>query len=242
MQHLLHVERQQEELREDGGAGQQAAEVGARERAQPEHPQGQERGGRASLDSDEGADHSDGRSEQADRLTRAPAVLGGTCHRIHEQHQAAGDRGGTRHVEVAVSHVRAALVQEARRKREHERPDRHVDEEDPRPTEGAREGPPSSTPAAPPLPETAPQIPRARFRSCPSANVVVRIESAAGASRAAPSPCKERKAISEPDDQANPASSEEVVKSASPTMNIRRRPSRSAMRPPSNNTPPNRIE
>ena len=102
--------------------------------------------------------------------------------------------------------------------------------------------PPSSTPAAAPLPETAPQMPRARFRSCPSSKVVVKIESAAGESRAAPSPCSERKAISEPDDQANPSSSEKVVKSASPTMNSRRRPSRSAMRPPSSSTPPNRIE
>ena len=48
--------------------------------------------------------------------------------------------------------------------------------------------PPSSTPAAPPLPEAAPQTPSATFRSRPSRNVVVRIESAAGDSSAAPSP------------------------------------------------------
>ena len=36
--------------------------------------------------------------------------------------------------------------------------------------------PPSRTPAAPPLPEAAPQIPRATLRSRPSLNVVVRIE------------------------------------------------------------------
>ena len=51
--------------------------------------------------------------------------------------------------------------------------------------------PPSSTPAAPPLPEAAPQMPSARLRSRPSANVVVRIESAAGESSAAPSPCSD---------------------------------------------------
>ena len=49
--------------------------------------------------------------------------------------------------------------------------------------------PPSSTPAAPPLPETAPQMPSARLRSWPSAKVVVRIDSAAGETSAAPSPC-----------------------------------------------------
>ena len=48
--------------------------------------------------------------------------------------------------------------------------------------------PPSSTPAAPPLPDAAPQTPSAMFRSRPSWNVVVRIESAAGESSAAPSP------------------------------------------------------
>ena len=48
--------------------------------------------------------------------------------------------------------------------------------------------PPSSTPAAAPLPETAPQTPSAMLRSRPSAKVVVRIESAAGASSAPPRP------------------------------------------------------
>ena len=100
--------------------------------------------------------------------------------------------------------------------------------------------PPRSTPAAPPLPEAAPQIPSATFRSRPSRNVVVRIESAAGASNAAPSPCTARKTISEPDDQASPSRSELAVKMPMPSMNRRRRPSRSAMRPPSRSTPPKR--
>ena len=73
--------------------------------------------------------------------------------------------------------------------------------------------PPSSTPAAPPLPDAAPQMPSARLRSRPSVNVVVRIESAAGESSAAPSPWIERKTISEPSDQASPSSSELTVKS-----------------------------
>ena len=102
--------------------------------------------------------------------------------------------------------------------------------------------PPSSTPAAPPLPETAPQIPSAKLRSLPSGNVVVRIDSAAGETSAAPSPWRARKPIREPSDQASPSSSELAVKSASPAMNRRRLPSRSAMRPPSSRTPPNMIE
>ena len=101
--------------------------------------------------------------------------------------------------------------------------------------------PPSRTPAAPPLPEAAPQIPRATLRSRPSLNVVVRIESAAGASSAAPSPCRPRKAIREPDDQARPLSREKTVNTAMPAMKMRLRPSRSAIRPPSSRTPPNTI-
>ena len=102
--------------------------------------------------------------------------------------------------------------------------------------------PPSSTPAAPPLPETAPQMPSARLRSRPSAKVVIRIDSAAGETSAAPRPWSARKAISEPSDHARPSSRELAVKIASPTMNRRRRPSRSAIRPPRSSTPPKKIE
>ena len=48
--------------------------------------------------------------------------------------------------------------------------------------------PPSSTPAAAPKPPTAPQTPSAMLRSLPSAKVVMRIDSAAGAMIAAPRP------------------------------------------------------
>src|SRR6266545_1187630 len=78
--------------------------------------------------------------------------------------------------------------------------------------------PPSNTPAAPPLPDAAPQTPSAMFRSRPSWNVVVRIDSAAGESSAAPSPWKARKPISDPSDQASPSSSELTVKIARPEI------------------------
>src|SRR4051794_4932016 len=101
--------------------------------------------------------------------------------------------------------------------------------------------PPSRTPAAPPLPEAAPQMPRARLRSRPSRKVVVRIDNAAGESSAAPRPCSERKAISEPSDHARPLSSELTVNTSSPMTKSRRLPSRSARRPPSSSAPPKRI-
>ena len=101
--------------------------------------------------------------------------------------------------------------------------------------------PPSSTPAAPPDPEAAPQMPSARLRSLPSAKVVIRIERPAGANSAPPSPCIARKPISEPSDQESPHSSELIENSPRPAMNTRRRPNTSASRPPRSRTPPNRM-
>src|SRR5262245_16604690 len=101
--------------------------------------------------------------------------------------------------------------------------------------------PPSRTPAAAPLPEAAPQTPSARLRSRPSANVVVRMDRAAGESNAAPSPWRARKPIREPSDQARPLRSELTVKRTSPATKTRRRPSRSASRPPSSSRPPKRM-
>ena len=68
--------------------------------------------------------------------------------------------------------------------------------------------PPSSTPAAPPEPATAPQTPSALLRSAPSAKITVTSESAAGESSAAPRPWTARAAISLPGEVARPPASE----------------------------------
>ena len=99
--------------------------------------------------------------------------------------------------------------------------------------------PPSSTPAAPPAPPIAPQMPTARLRAGPSANVVVRIDSEAGATIAPPRPCAARAAISRTLLSASPPASEASANSVSPKTNTRRRPSRSAARPPSSRKPAN---
>ena len=98
--------------------------------------------------------------------------------------------------------------------------------------------PPSSTPAAPPEPATAPQAPRALLRSEPSLKVVVTIDSAAGERIAAPRPCTARAAISCPSLVARPPANEATPKRMRPKMKTRRRPIRSAMRPPSRRKPP----
>jgi len=100
-------------------------------------------------------------------------------------------------------------------------------------------GPPITHPAVAPTPPSAPQIPSALLRSEPSGNVVAMIDRAVGVMIAAPTPWTARAASSAPDDQASPHSSEATVKSRRPAMNTRRRPSRSAARPPSNSRPAN---
>ena len=92
---------------------------------------------------------------------------------------------------------------------------------------------------AAPEPAIAPRIPRALFRSEPSAKVTETIEKTDGASAAPASPCKARIPISIPDEVESPQSSEVRAKSASPAMKSFRRPSRSPMRPPSSRNPPN---
>jgi hypothetical protein len=77
--------------------------------------------------------------------------------------------------------------------------------------------PPSSTPAAPPAPAIAPQIPSARLRSAPSANVVVMIDSAAGDTIAAPRPWTARAVISQVSDCARPPASEASENTMSPS-------------------------
>jgi hypothetical protein len=81
------------------------------------------------------------------------------------------------------------------------------------------------------------QTPSALFRSEPSGNVVEMIERAVGVMIAAPTPWTTRAIRRAAGDQASPQMSEAAVKSAMPTIKTRRRPSRSAARPPSSSKP-----
>jgi hypothetical protein len=99
-------------------------------------------------------------------------------------------------------------------------------------------GPPISQAAVAPMPPSAPQIPSALFRSALSVKVVAMIERAVGVMIAAPAPWTTRAARSAAGDQASPHMSDAAVKSRTPVMNRRRRPSRSAARPPSKSSPP----
>ena len=99
-------------------------------------------------------------------------------------------------------------------------------------------GPPTSQAAVAPMPPIAAQMPSALLRSAPSSNVVVTIDSAVGVMIAAATPWTTRAAINAATDPANPHASEASANSTVPTMNTRRRPSRSAARPPRSSRPP----
>ena len=98
--------------------------------------------------------------------------------------------------------------------------------------------PPASTPNVAPLAPTAPQMPSALLRSAPSGNRFITIDSAAGSTAAAPRPWTPRMMIRNVALVASAQANEAAVNSASPAVNIRRRPSRSAVRPPSSRKPP----
>ena len=98
--------------------------------------------------------------------------------------------------------------------------------------------PPSSSPTAAPPAAIADQTPRAFVRSGPSANVVVMIDRAAGDTSAPPSPWRPRPTMSIVELVARPFKSDAPEKRITPMMNSRRRPKRSAARPPSSRKPP----
>ena len=99
-------------------------------------------------------------------------------------------------------------------------------------------GPPTIHAAVPPIAPVAVHTPSALLRSAPSGNVVIRIDSAVGVMIAAAIPCTTRATISAASDPASPHASDAAANSAVPTANTRRRPSRSAARPPSSSRPP----
>jgi hypothetical protein len=76
-------------------------------------------------------------------------------------------------------------------------------------------------------------------RSSGSVNVVVRIESAAGASSAAKLPCTARAPTSTSKLGAAPPTADAPAKPNRPAMNVRLRPMRSLIRPPSRSSDPN---
>jgi hypothetical protein len=87
--------------------------------------------------------------------------------------------------------------------------------------------------SAAPRPPIAPRAARPRLRSEPSGSAEVMIASVAGETTAPPKPCSARAPISIERVSASAQASEDMTNRAVPATNTRRRPSRSADRPPS---------
>ena len=138
MQHLLHVQGEHQEHREDRRAEDQSGDVCADDRPQPEDRERHERLGAAPLPADKGCEQGERSGEERDRLERAPAVVVCLRDRVHERDEPAGDEHGAGQIEGLDACV-AALGQEQAREREPEQADRHVDEEDPLPAQCARQ-------------------------------------------------------------------------------------------------------
>ncbi len=84
--------------------------------------------------------------------------------------------------------------------------------------------PPRISPMAAPPPEIAPYTAKARARSWLSVKVTLIRDNAAGASRAAKTPCRARAENSSSAFWAIPPSAEAMAKPASPMMKVRLRP------------------
>ena len=102
--------------------------------------------------------------------------------------------------------------------------------------------PPSNSPSAAPAPDTAAYTPSARLRSSPSLNSVVIRDSAVGDAIAPPTPWTARPISRSGKFTAMPAAKLPTLNRARPTMNIRRRPRMSPIRPPSSSKPPKASE
>ena len=120
-EHLLHVEGDEEEHREQRGAEQEPDDVRAGQGPQPEDPEGNQRRLRAQLDGDEGADQGRGERQQADDLGGAPARAAGVEQRVGEHREAGGDGHRAGGVEVARRRLGAALGDQAGRERQRDR-------------------------------------------------------------------------------------------------------------------------
>ena len=132
---LLHVERAEEEEREQAADREQQDQVRAGERAHPEDPEPDQRRLGAALDEHE-RDQEHGRDgEEGERLRGAPAVVLRLDDRVDEHDEARGDADRAGQVDAVGAVRRARLRHVADRQRRGGEADRHVDEEDPLPAQ-----------------------------------------------------------------------------------------------------------
>ena len=168
--------------------------------------------------------------ERGDDPRAAPAPL---LSLDDPQHQR-GDREREQQRAEQVGHApatgRAALDQLPAGQHDRDDPDRQVDQEDQPPVGGGDEQAAQRRPRPAAAAATADSSATPWERRSGGKALSTRA-SEAGTRKAAPSACTTRKATSGPSDGATAHSSEAAVNSSRPKTNMRRRPSRSAIRP-----------
>ena len=137
-EHVLEVERQEEELREHPRRDREGRDLRAGERRYAEEPDVEHRGPRAQLDRHEGDEEHRRGGEEADDATARPAPVGAAeePEDEREQRRRSGHQAGQ--VEASVLLV-PRLAQHAHAGRDARDPDRDVDEEDPAPADVRRQ-------------------------------------------------------------------------------------------------------
>ena len=196
-EHVLHVERAEQERAEQHGRDGEHHQRPAADAAIGEALHREQRLRRAQLERGERGQAHERRGTEAERLRRRPARAVGLRGGEHECAEARGREQRAAEVEAAppgaqrVGRARSCSAPAASTS-----PTGRLMRKIRRQSTSSVSVPPSSTPNAAPAPPTAPQAPSALARSPPCVNAAMMIESAAGESIAAPRPWPARAANS----------------------------------------------
>ncbi len=138
-EHLLHVEGDEEEHREQRGADQDPDDVGAGQGADAEDREGDERFPRALLDDDERGEEDQGYGDQRQGFRRPPTRGVRVDHRIDEERERCRHRDSAGDVEGPRLVCGAAFHDQPRRQGEGDQADGYVHPEHPFPPEAVGE-------------------------------------------------------------------------------------------------------
>ena len=133
MQHRLHVEREEEEHRQEAGHGDHLRGVGDGDAPDAEDRHRDERVGDAPLVDEEGDERQSGDGELRDRAGRAPADIGRLHEGVDEQQHPAGDEQGAERVEAPRPGSHPLLLEQCEGAGEGDQAERDVDEQHPAP-------------------------------------------------------------------------------------------------------------
>ena len=229
---LLRRERQHQQDPVHAHPGHQQQDVPGDEPSRPHHAPRDQRSDRAPLDQDED------RHQQGGGHQRGPRRLRDGQDEEHER-RGHGHRAGQ--VEGArAARPRGVLREQSARRREQQDADRQVDQEDPLPSPQLRDRPAQQQPGRPADPaDPAPDAERpVALRPGLERRQQQRQRRRRHDGRTRPlQDARGRRAP--PAHPPGPQTSDATVKIAMPTRNTRRRPSRSATRPPNSRSPPN---